>query len=54
MQTWTVNEVLRSQDPDTKMDSKKVAKTVKGEILASICAYIQIKMSPEKSVNSDF
>ena len=45
--TITVNEVLRSQNPDTKMDFKKVAKTVKGEIIASICAY------PNKSVSRE-
>ena len=37
--TITVNEVLRSQNPEIKMDFKKVAKTVKGEIIASTCAY---------------
>ena len=45
--TITVNEVLRSQDSDTKMDSKNVAKIVKGEIIASNCAY------PNKNVSRE-
>ena len=45
--TITVNEVLRSQDSDKKMDSKNVAKVVKGEIIASNCAY------PNKNVSRE-
>ena len=37
--TITVNKILRSQNQELKMDFKKVAKAVKGEIVASISAY---------------
>ena len=51
--TITVNTILRSQNPELKIDFEKVAKTVKGEIIASF-VHIQIKLYPEKFGNLDF